>query len=125
MQKETVYFGIHFATPSPHSGYDITCHFVGMAECTGDHRHLSKIHVKRLYIAADPNINESPLAYNELEFDVEGFEDSPAGKEIIRDICERFGTDNENETAVQVCDYYRQRKEAEWKAAIVTTYEQA
>lgn len=94
-----------------------------MAECEGDHRHLSKIHVKKLYIGCDLDINDTPLAYTELEFDVEGFEDSPAGKKIIADICERFGTDNDEPAdAVSVCDYYQKRRELEWAKQLQVTH---
>ena len=94
-----------------------------MAECTGDHRHLSKIEVKKLYIGCDLDINDTPLAYTELEFDVEGFEDSPAGKKIISDICNRFGTDNDEPAdAVSVCEYYQKRRELEWAKQLQVTH---
>jgi len=124
MQKETVYFSINFHQPSPHPSYHITCNFVGMAECQdlGGDEDL-EIEIKKLYIGCDLNVGDTPLAYTELDQDVEYWYNTEAYKEILRDICERFGTDNDEPAdAVSVCEYYQKKKELEWAKELKVSF---
>ena len=121
---QTVYFSINFHQPSPHPSYDITCNFVGVAECRdlGGDEDL-EIDVKKLWIGCDLNLGDTPAAYTELEWDAEYFHQSPAHKAIIADICERFGTDNDEPAdAVSVCEYCQKEKEKERARQLQVTH---
>lgn len=95
-----------------------------MAECQdlGGDEDL-KINVKKLYIGCDLNVGDTPLAYTEIDFDIEHWNAPAAKKEILQDICNRFGTDNDEPAdAVSVCDYYQKRRELEWAKQLQITH---
>lgn len=113
MQSQTIYFSIHFTFPSPHPDYDATAHFVGEALCVSVRGDLI-ITISKCFIAIDPNVNDTPAAYCQVDAEANDFKNAGRNNRaydaIIFDVCERFGkVDADNADAKTICDYYSQR----------------